>query len=220
MLQAWQGSRKERKVLGAWVVEETKWIRDPKLQKPRWNKSLRLFSTMHNSQEENKLRINNLKFWNHLKTLNMIFTLPFQCDAQQGHRATWNHNLGNFIFPDNLTNLILSCAQTLPGLYIPLDVRNMPLKRLQLKVVVLYNSVCMFLFHLCLPISFFKMYLLEGNTNQYFWFPKFTVYVFLSFCLLVEKNLNSQKINEFTLSKLVHLRPADLSLKREKHCMI
>ena len=79
-----------------------------------------------------------------------------------------NHNLGNFIFPDNLTNLILPCAQTLPGLYASLDVRNMPLKRLELKVVVLYNSVCMFLFHLCVPISFFKMYLLEGNTNQYF----------------------------------------------------
>ena len=80
MFQAWQESIKERKVLGAWAVEATQWGRDAKRQKPQLNKTVKesgLLSTKHNGQEENKLRINNLKFWNCLRTSNGDIYLSF-----------------------------------------------------------------------------------------------------------------------------------------------
>lgn len=46
-----------------------------------------------------------------------------------------NHNIGNFISPDDLMNLILPYATNIAWPYTFLDVRNMPLKRLELKAV-------------------------------------------------------------------------------------
>lgn len=91
---AWQASIKGRKVLEAWAVEEIKWTRAPKLQKPQWNKtvkSLSLFSTKHNSQGENKLRINNLKLWNRLRTLNndiYLYSLKQRTTGSQSRMET------------------------------------------------------------------------------------------------------------------------------------
>lgn len=67
----------------------------------------------------------------------------------------------------------------------------MPLKTLELKAAVHYNSVRVFLFHLRVPVLFFSNICLlktERNTNQYFQSPKSTAYIFFWFCLLIGKN--------------------------------
>lgn len=143
---------------GAWVLEKkNKWSTAPKLQKPHLNKSLSLFSTKHKSQEENKLRINNLKFRSHLITLNNDIYLSFLKWGTVGSQScvettTWE------ILSYLTTPQILFCLMppTLPELYASLDVRNLPPKRVELKVVVLYNSVCVFISFMCSNLFFGK----------------------------------------------------------------
>ena len=90
------------------------------------------------SPEENKLRINNLKLQSHLITLNNDIYLSFLKWGTVGSQScmettTWE------ILSYVTTSQILRClmTQTLPELYASLDVRNLPPKRLELKVVVL-----------------------------------------------------------------------------------
>ena len=142
---------------------------------------------------------------------------------------------------------------TLPELYASLYMRNLPPKRVELKVVVLYNSVCVFISFMCSNTFFFenmpirravmekKMAThssilawripwteepggLQSTGSQrvgHDWATSLSLristfnipnllFVFLSFCLLVEKNLNSQKIHVFTSSEIAYFRPPDL----------
>lgn len=64
---------------------------------------------------------------------------------------------------------------TLPELYASLDVRNLPPKRVELKVVVLYNSVCVFISFMCSNLFFGKHAHQKGSQNQYLQYPKSTV---------------------------------------------
>ena len=138
--QAWQGIRKGS--MGGMSFrrkkKNNKWSTAPKLQNPHRNKSVSLFSTKHKSPEENKLRINNLKLQSHLITLNNDIYLSFLKWGTVGSQScmettTWE------ILSYMTTSQILRCLmpQTLPELYASLDVRNLPPKRLELKVVVL-----------------------------------------------------------------------------------
>lgn len=118
-----------------------------------------------------------------------------------------------------MTSQILFCLvpQTLPWPYASLGVRNVPLKRLELKAVVCYNSVSVLLF-MC-PNFFFQNVPVKNKRKHR---SVFLISLMFSsvFCLLIGKKLNSQKMNEFTSPKTVYLRSADLSLWKEKHGLI